>query len=39
MKGLMWRVAGLCARNEWDVMNAEPAEEMRRSGQVIRLGL
>lgn len=24
-------------RNEWDVMNAEPGEEMRGSGQVIRV--
>ena len=30
-------VSALCERNEWDVMNAEPGEEMRGLGQVIRV--
>lgn len=34
---LVWCVSGLCERNEWDAMNVEPEEQMRGSGQVIRV--
>ncbi len=34
---LMWCVSCLWERNEWDAMNAEPEEQMRGSGQVIRV--
>lgn len=27
----------LCEKNEWDAMNAEPEEQMKGSGQVIRV--
>lgn len=33
----MWCVSGLCERNERDVMNAGPEEQMRGSVQVIRV--